>query len=88
MLQRVYTTLFIKDVEKALKRGKNISKLNKIIQLLLEENPLPAKNRNHKLKGPFKGYWECHVEPDWLLVYKKTSTQIIFDRTGTHADLF
>jgi mRNA interferase YafQ len=49
---------------------------------------LPIKNRNHKLKGNFKDYWECHIEPDWLLIYKLTSTEVILARTGTHADLF
>lgn len=52
------------------------------------EQPLPPKNRNHKLKGDYVGYWECHIELDWLLVYKKTETEIIFARTGSHSDLF
>jgi mRNA interferase YafQ len=52
------------------------------------EQPLPYRNRNHKLKGEYIGYWECHIEPDWLPVYKKTETHIIFSRTGSHSDLF
>ena len=88
MLTPVYQKRFEKDIRKAKKRGKNMPKLKSIILSLLKEEPLPAKNRNHKLKGEFEGYWECHIEPDWLLIYKKTSEAIILVRTGTHSDLF
>jgi len=88
VLQPIHLRLFEKEVAKAKKRGKDIDKLKEIIKLLILEESLPPKNRNHKLKGDYRGYWECHIEPDWLLVYKKTETQIIFARTGTHADLF
>ncbi len=70
------------------KRGKDLGDLKSIVKLLLEEISLPPQNRNHKLKGEFKDYWECHIESDWLLIYKKTKTEIIFVRTGTHSDLF
>ncbi len=88
MLKGVYERRFEKEVEVAIKRGKDMQKLKDIMRLLLEENPLPPKNRNHRLVGNFKNCWECHIEPDWLLIYKKTSTEIIFARTGTHSDLF
>jgi len=88
MLIPVYEKRFQKEVQKAQKRGKDTSKLKKIIQLLIAKKILPVKNKNHKLKGNFSGYWECHIEPDWLLVYKLTETQVIFARTGTHSDLF
>lgn len=88
MLRSIYERRFKKDIETAQKRGKEMSKLKEIIELLLKNKPLPPKNRNHKLQGDFKGYWECHIEPDWLLIYKKTSTEIVLVRTGTHADLF
>jgi mRNA interferase YafQ len=88
MLAVVYKVKFNKDVEKALKRGKNIKKLKEVISLLVHEQPLPPKYRNHKLIGNYQGYWECHVEPDWLLIYKITVTEITFARTGTHSDLF
>ncbi len=88
MLYPVYQRQFEKDVASSQKRGKNITKLKNIIKLLLEEIPLPPKNHNHKLKGEFNDYWECHIEPDWLLIYKKTKTEIILVRTGTHSDLF
>jgi len=79
---------FEKDLVKAKKRGKDITKIDNIIIQLLKSQPLPAKNRDHKLQGNFEGFWECHIEPDWLLIYKKTATEIILTRTGTHSDLF
>ncbi len=65
-----------------------MERLKKIINLLLKEQILPAKTKSHKLHGDFHGYWECHIEPDWLLIYKSTATELILVRTGTHADLF
>lgn len=79
---------FEKDLIKAKKRGKDIAKFENIVMQLINSYPLPAKNREHKLQGDFKNYWECHIEPDWLLIYKKTATEIILIRTGTHSDLF
>jgi mRNA interferase YafQ len=79
---------FEKDLVKAQKRGKDISKIEHIITQLINSRPLLAKNREHKLQGNFKDFWECHIEPDWLLIYKKTLTEIILIRTGTHSDLF
>ena len=88
MLQLVFLCQFEKEVKMAKKRGKNIEKLKEIIQLLVEEKSIPINNKNHKLKGNFRQYHECHIEPDWILIYKKTKTEIILVRTGTHADLF
>jgi mRNA interferase YafQ len=88
MLKPIYLRQFERDLKLAQQRGKNIDKLKKIITLLVEGNVLPAQNRNHKLKGTFKDYFECHIEPDWLLIYKKTTTEVILVRTGTHSDLF
>jgi mRNA interferase YafQ len=88
MLCPIYQRQFEKDVVIAQKRGKNINKLKAIINNLLEEVSLSLKNHNHKLKGEFNDYLECHIEPDWLLIYKKTKTEIILVRTGTHSDLF
>lgn len=65
-----------------------MEKLKIVSDLLLGEKPLPPKYRNHRLQGEYIGTWECHIEPDWLLVYKKTSTEIVFVRMGTHSDLF
>lgn len=65
-----------------------MGKFKEVVKLLIAEVPLPAKNRNHKLQGNFKGYWECHIEPDWLIIYKRSPTEIIFTQMGSHADLF
>lgn len=88
MLKPIHLLQFEKEIVKAKKRGKDIEKLKELIKLLTLEEPLPPKNRSYKLKGDYIGYWECHIKPDWLLVYKKTETEIIFDRTGSHSDLF
>lgn len=88
MLNRVYQKKFVKDVERVKKRGKDLGKLSTIIDLLLEEQVLAPKYKNHKLQGHYKNHWECHIEPDWLLIYGKTKTEIILARTGTHSDLF
>ena len=88
MLQVITQKRFEKDLEVIKKRGRGISKLNVVIRLLAEGKRLPASNFNHKLKGEWKDCWECHVEPDLLLIYNKTKTEIILIRIGTHSDLF
>ena len=88
MLQLITEGKFEKDLAKAMKQGKNIKKFKEIVALLVHKKPLPQKNRNHKLKGEFKDCWECHIEPDWLLIYKKTPTSIILSRMGSHSELF
>jgi mRNA interferase YafQ len=88
VLNRIYEKKFIKDLTLAKKRGKDLNKLKIIIDLLLESKQLPVNNRNHKLKGYYRDCWECHIEPDWLLIYRSTSMDIVFVRTGTHSDLF
>lgn len=55
---------------------------------ICREESLDPKHKNHKLTGNYKEHWECHIEPDWLLVYRFTKTEVIFARTGTHSDLF
>jgi mRNA interferase YafQ len=84
----VESTAFRKDCKRAHKRGCDISKLVAIIRKLQLGEVLPASNRVHPLKGEWKGYWDCHVEPDWLLIYKVTDDEVRLARTGTHADLF
>ncbi|KKP29315.1 MAG: Addiction module toxin, RelE/StbE family [candidate division TM6 bacterium GW2011_GWF2_30_66] len=88
MLEPVYRGKFEKDLLKAIKRQKDLSKLKKIILLLCEEQALPLRNRNHKLSGEYNGYRECHIEPDWLLIYTKTKKELWLIRLGSHADLF
>jgi len=84
------TGQFKKDFKIAQKRGLNLQKLREVMTMLVNEQPLPARNRNHVLSGRFKGRHECHIAPDWLLIYKTDleANEIIFERTGTHADLF
>jgi mRNA interferase YafQ len=84
----VESTSFRKDRKRVHKRGYDVTKLVAIIEKLQLGKPLPASNRAHPLKGEWKGYWECHVEPDWLLIYKVTEDEVRLARTGTHADLF
>ncbi len=88
MLQLVHQARFHKDLKVLLKGGKDLEKIKIIISLLAHGKTLPAKNRNHKLGGEFEGCWECHIEPDWLLVYKKTPDELILIRTGSYSKLF
>lgn len=85
-----YTNRFEKDLMQAVKRGKNLDKLFTIIDKLAAGEPLEKKNRTHLLIGEYSGYWECHIEPDWLLVYEKFDDVLVLSmyRTGTHSDLF
>ena len=88
MLNPSYTRQFERDLKLMLKRQKRAEKIKEVITQLVEEVPLEERFRNHKLVGNYIGRWECHIEPDWLLVYKKAAGEIIFERTGTHSDLF
>ncbi len=84
----VYTTQFKRDFKRIKKRGKDEQKLREVAEKLLAGQTLDSKYRNHQLIGNYAGRNECHIEPDWLLIYKAEEGRIIFERTGTHADLF
>ena len=88
MLQPSYTKQFEKDWKRLQKRGKSKEKLKKVLGLLINEEQLPQSCKDHRLIGNFKGRRECHIETDWLLIYKITESIIIFERTGSHSDLF
>lgn len=88
MLTPAYTRQFEKDIKRLQKRGKNLENLKSIILSLVEEKPLDVLHRDHKLVGSWQGRRECHIESDWLLVYKLEEKRIIFERSGTHSDLF
>ncbi|MCL2845386.1 MAG: type II toxin-antitoxin system YafQ family toxin [Chitinivibrionia bacterium] len=90
MLEIRYTKDMKQDVKRMVKRGKNISKLERVLYLLANGNELPPKYRNHKLTGNYSGHFECHIEPDWLLIYKILNDELILiaTATGTHSDLF
>ena len=79
---------FKKDLKLMQRRSKDIEKIKIIVRKLSAKETLPPKYRNHVLSGNYKGFCECHVEPDWLLIYKITKTNLILVRTGTHSDLF
>lgn len=90
MLDLVTTSQFRRDLKRIRKRNYNLSKLDDILQTLLREEPLDEKYRDHALAGSCIGFRECHVEPDWLLIYAVDKGQLILtaSRTGTHSDLF
>lgn len=88
MLRIITTNQFKKDLKKVSKRGKNIDKLEFIIDKLQTGNNLDIRYRNHQLTGNWYPCLECHIEPDWLLIYELTQTEIILIRTGSHSDLF
>lgn len=79
---------FRADLKRQKRRGKDVEELIAAVELLAEQGNLPAGYRAHKLSGEWSGVWECHIEPDWLLIYAVTDAEILLIRTGTHADLF
>lgn len=88
MLKPIYTKRFLKDLDLAEKRNKKIEKLTAVIRLLSEEKTLDRKYKDHSLQGNYKDCRECHIEPDWLLIYQEAKTELILLRTGSHSDLF
>ena len=72
------------------KQNKNMDSLNEVMNMLINEQPLPPKHENHPLHGDYKNWWECHIEPDWLIIYRveKVSRSVFFYRTGSHSELF
>lgn len=84
----VYTNRFEKDLKLMIKRGYDPESIKSIVRKLIDEIPLERKQRDHLLIGNFKDRRECHIEPDWLLIYRLEGSMIIFERSGTHADLF
>lgn len=88
MLTPIYTKQFERDTKRVNKRRKNLEKLKIIIRSIDMEEALDAIHRDHKLIGNWKGRRECHIESDWLLIYMIESDRVVFERTGTHSDLF
>lgn len=82
------TKQFKKDVKRMQKRGKDLEKIKAVIDLLVAGEPLPPRNRDHKLEGNWIGRRDCHIEPDWILIYKLTEDELLLERTGTPSDLF
>ena len=88
MLKPSFTKQFEKDWKRLQKRRKSREKLKTVLRLLINGEPIPPRYREHKLVGNYKGRHECHIEADWLLIYKIAESDIIFERTGSHSDLF
>lgn len=88
MLEAITTKQFGKNVKLAKKHGKDLNKLKSIMTMILKEEVLPIKFRDHLLTGNYRSRREYHIEPDWLLIYKPVDDAIIFERTGSHSDLF
>ena len=86
----VWTTRFKKDYKLALKRNLNIELLDEIIRALSRGETLPEKNKDHELTGDWTGHRECHIQPDWLLIYRIEDDVLVLtlSRTGSHSDLF
>jgi mRNA interferase YafQ len=82
------TTQFREDVRARERHGKDIAKLRAAIETLAARRSLEPRHRNHPLGGRWSGWWDCHAEPDWVLIYKTTPTELILGRTGTHSELF
>lgn len=83
-----YSGQFKRDVKLAKKRGKDMQKLTAVMQLLIDDLPLPPELKDHALQGNWKPRRDLHIEPDWLLIYLVDEEHVHFDRTGSHTDLF
>ena len=92
MLKLAYTGQFKRDYKLAVRRGCDIAALQNVITLLMNEQPLPERYRDHALTASrdYKGTRECHIEPDWLLIYQVVQDELVLRliRTGSHSDLF
>jgi mRNA interferase YafQ len=88
MLTPEFTRQFIRDLKLMEKRHKDSDKIIEIMSLVIWGEPLPEKYREHKLSGTYSGYTECHVEGNWLLIYRISEEKVLFLRTGSHSDLF
>ena len=90
MLKIVYTTQFKKDYKLAIKRHENIEELFNVIEILQRREKLPPEKKDHFLAGNYKGYRECHIRADFLLIYKVNAEvlELVLFRTGSHSDLF
>ena len=88
MLNLNLTSQFKRDLKLCKKRNYEINLLNTVVNTLRIPEPLPLKNKDHALKGNYVQRRECHIAPDWLLIYRVDGNELYLDRTGTHADLF
>lgn len=83
-----YTNQFKRDYKRILKQNKNVKKLQTVVEKLVDQKPLEGKYKDHSLAGNWRGFRDCHLEPDWLLIYKASEDTLILERTGSHSELF
>ena len=88
MLDVRYSSKFKKDFKTCSKRQYKMDLLQQIVDILRIPDTLPSRNSDHNLSGNYAGYRECHITPDWLLIYRQGHNELLLYRTGTHADLF
>ena len=90
MLEVVLSNRFKRDLKRVVRRGRDTAILEAVVNTLAGRRPLPEANRDHALTGDWTGYRECHIQPDWLLIYRVHENELLLllMRTGTHADLF
>jgi len=84
----VQPSSFRKELKKQKKRGKDLGKLKVVVDLLIAGEDLPARFVDHALTGKWSGWRDCHIEPDWILIYKISPDTLTLGRTGSHSDLF
>ncbi len=88
MLQIKFSSQFRKDYKKAIKQSKDIEHLNNVIDKLSKKEKLDKRYYDHQLTGQLQGYRDCHIEPDWILIYKSSETELLLARLGSHSELF
>lgn len=88
MYTPVYTKQFEKDTKRCVRRGKNMAKFKILARTLLSGTPLDSIHRDHKLSGNLVGRRDCHIESDWVVIYRIDKNHLVFERMGTHSDLF
>lgn len=87
-MKLIYTSQFKKDFKRVLRQRKDLTKLEYVIETLLSNKKLESKFKDHQLSGKWKNHRDCHIEPDWLLIYQLTIDSLILERTGSHSEFF
>ena len=88
MFTVVYRNKFKKNLDQMIKRGKDPENIKLVLIALVNEQPLDPKQKDHPLTGNYKGFRDCHIEPDWVMIYRIKEDKLYLERTGTHSDLF
>jgi len=87
-LKLIYTSQFKKDFKRVLRQRKDLTKLEYVIETLLSNKKLESKFKDHQLSGKWKNHRDCHIEPNWLLIYQLTIDSLILERIGSHSEFF